>query len=119
MLKLSSRCVGAAFFGVVAALVSGFCFGIRAWWPAGICLAATFACLCWCGRGAMFIDEVLTGFGVPLEGVFNTRGLLDCMERIDIPPKSVGVKPPKPWPRPPEGWGRKRRRKSPKDRQIN
>lgn len=68
MLKMTHRCVGAAFFGIVSALVSGLCFGIRAWWPAGIFLVAAFACLCWCSRGALFINEVLTRYYVPLEG---------------------------------------------------
>ena len=100
MLKMSSRCVGAAFFGIVSALVSGLCFGIRAWWPAGICLAAAFACLCWCSRGALLIDEVLTRFGVPLEGIYNTESILEKVKEMS----RTGPPQPRPEPKPRPRW---------------
>lgn len=93
MLKMSSRCVGAAFFGIVTAFVSGLCFGLRAWWPAGTFLVLAVACLCWCSRGAIFIDTVLTKFNVPLEGVYDTNEILKKVERAqEVYPSN----PPKP-----------------------
>ena len=82
MLKLSSGAVGAAVFGVVSGFSAGLCLGLRAWWPAGIFLAAAFACIMWSGRVALLIDSVLKKHGIPLEGIYyGTEELLKKVER--------------------------------------
>lgn len=68
MLTLSNRAVGMAFFGVIAALISGLCFGLRAWWPAGIGLVLAIGGLLGVGRVAIEIDEVLLLHQIPLSG---------------------------------------------------
>lgn len=108
MLKLSSRAVGAAVFGTVSGLLAGLCLGLRAWWPAGIFLAAAFACVMWSGRVALFIDSVLKKHGIPLEGIYDTEAILKKVAKATVvrpssPAQKIpgpGVKPPRPWPRP-------------------
>ena len=94
MLKLSARAVGAAFFGTVSGLCSGICFGLGAWWPAGIALFAAFACLMWSGRAAMLINETLERFGVPPEGSYDTKK--EILKKVSLSERSEGPRPSKP-----------------------
>ena len=98
MLRLSSGAVGAAFFGIVSGLLAGVCLGLGAWWPAGICLVLAFACLCWSSRVAILIDTVLKKHGIPLEGIYDTKSILDRVEEMSR------TGPPKPRPKPRPRW---------------
>lgn len=116
MLKLSNGAVGAAVFGTVSGFLSGLCFGLRVWWPAGVFLFAALACLMWSGRVSLLIDAVLAKHGIPLEGIHDTEMILKKVEKAtEVYPSNPaqeipgsGVKPPRPWPRPRS-----------KDRQVN